>query len=196
MRIITAFNFLAVIGLFFLPWIDIRCEVGDKKVSLYEQSGFQAAAGEVSMGKNFQEMAALAKAGGGPVADLQGQKATGAPVLFAYVGALAVGLVVSLIAPAGKKWRAGVLICAGMAIGLLATQTAAGFPITENSEKAAKEFGLNGGGFGAKIPGAPVPKITSGFFVSYFLSWLFAFTCLLCAALDGVFVSRVRALRE
>ncbi len=61
MRFLSAGNFLLLIGLFFLPWIDMRCEMAGQGMSIAYQSGNQAAAGEFSEGQLLREERAEAR---------------------------------------------------------------------------------------------------------------------------------------
>lgn len=200
MRFVACGNFLFAVAVFFLPWIDVRCEMGgSQSKSLIEQSGYQVAVGEYSQGEAFKDLEKQmgGKAGGnGPV--MKKQNAEGkedgpeaAPMLWGFIGMLGVGAVLSLVVP-GKAWRIGALIGAIGAAGVLGIQTAQGFPVEkkvkEDMEKAQppNQPNLNAP-IGPKMDlDIPKPKMVVTYKPGYYLAWGLALLPLLWVAIDAM----------
>jgi hypothetical protein len=129
MRFISAISFLGAVGAFFLPWLDVRCEMGSQQMSFATQTGYEIATGKVSEGQGMQDQ---------PQARKENKEATNVPLLLVYIGMLGAGVLVSIAAPR-KSWRVAVLLCAVVAGGIVGFQYYRGFPIEEDAKKFFEE---------------------------------------------------------
>ena len=204
MRFIASFNFLFAIGAFFLPWIDIRCEVkkGDS-YGLLTQSGYEIATGEATEGDAKERIEKQMKDMGMPVNQKQPQGAgmgpkiekgniEKAPVLWGFVGALGAGAVLCLILP-GNLWRIGAAIAMVGALGVLGYQMNEGFPAAKKVQAAQAEIDAmkaNAGQApgGMKVQAMPGMDFDPRYFVVYkpgfYLAWALAALPLLWILID------------
>jgi hypothetical protein len=147
MRFLSCISFLFAIGAFFLPWIDVRCEGNGKSYGIRTQSGFEIATGESSEGDAREKIEQEMKDLGIPVKkedmqpkEVRQEKYEKVPVLWGFVGCLGFGAFLCLVMPAGAAWRAGAIIAALGAGGVLAYQLSEGFPMVHQlDEEMAKE---------------------------------------------------------
>jgi hypothetical protein len=196
MRFVAIGNFLFAIIMFFLPWIDVRCEMGaQQSKSLVEQSGYQIAVGETSEGDAFKDAEReFAKVGGMGGAKMKRNdefkklKTDAVPLLWGFVGLLGAGAVLCLVIP-GKAWRTGALIGALGAGAVLGIQTAQGFPIEkkfkdemekdkDNQPKAKGNADLD--------LGIGAPRIVVTYKPGYYLAWSMCLLPLLWVAIDAM----------
>jgi hypothetical protein len=129
MRFLSAISFLCAAGAFFLPWLDVRCEMGSQQMSFATQTGYDIATGKFSEGQGMHEQ---------PQARKENKETTNVPLLLVYVGMLAAGVLVSVAAPR-TSWRVAALLCAVIAGGIVGFQYYRGFPIEEEAKKAFEE---------------------------------------------------------
>jgi hypothetical protein len=189
MRLLASGSFLFAVGVFFLPWLDLRCEMGSQKMSLITQSGYEVAAGKYSEGEDLKKL--QEQFGGGKQNDNnkkagpngeQGPKE--APVLYGFAGAAALGVLLCLVVQ-GKAWRAAAVVCALGALGVLGYQTATGFPMQDNvrqmeeqqkkQDEERKKLMAN-----AKAPPQMQmfpdvkPVVAARYMIGFYLAWLLA----------------------
>jgi hypothetical protein len=157
-RFICAGKFGALLLIFILPWVDIRCQ--DKNTgqsgTIVTQSGMQAArsgftvagVGRIAQGPEFQ----------------QGEQLDGAPLMVAYGLALLAGFIVCALFPPNKLWVIIVGTCAAVAVVTLAVQTVIGFPIAD----AIKEQ-MNANPFG---PNPKDVEVTVAYHLFFYVAWV------------------------
>lgn len=171
LRWITPGQFAICIVLFFLPWIEIQCGVPDfanlgnlgklnnpangakpevKVVSwrpLMTQSGLEAATGEYTItdpdlrAMMDQGQKAAKQAGGPVVQSREDNKPKAAPLLWAYLLAAVVGVVVGLAMPTGTVRKLILVVCCAVALIAAGGQAAAGFPVEQDIKEQKKEQG-------------------------------------------------------
>jgi hypothetical protein len=136
LRFATPGQLLMCLILFFLPWIEVQCRVPDLKNTednqtavwdgISSQSGFQAATGKQALKPAFR---AAAKSEEHLKA---AEKATPAPILWAYLGAVIAGVVVGLACPPDGLRKAALVSCCVLALASVGSQTTMGFPVEKD----------------------------------------------------------------
>lgn len=136
-RLITPGFFVFALLMFFLPWIEVRCN-GFPVIS---QSGLQASVGAYSETLFFaQEKLNRAQMGKG--FRLDDEKAPVAPLLLLYGAILLAGLVFGLVLKAGTGRMAVLGSCGAVAFLLMIIQLSVGFPIARQVAKANADQNL------------------------------------------------------
>ncbi len=152
LRLLTPVQLGFCLGLFFLPWINVQCVMTEsqaksskeperdrsKPITLFTQSGFQIATGQVEATEDGQK---LIEATNGKGAARAKMKTKMGFILLLYPVALILGILVAFI-PMARKSRQGLLIffCLG-AIGTLGLQTLGGFPLANEVRESEKKSG-------------------------------------------------------
>jgi hypothetical protein len=120
--------FLFAVLMFFLPWVDVRCN----GFTAASQSGFQACQGDYTESVIMAER----RLHNQPGFRLNNERIKPAPLLWVYGLLVVAGLVLGLALPIGKARMIALTVCAVVAFGLMIMQLAIGFPIAEQVAKA------------------------------------------------------------
>lgn len=121
-------SLLAALGLFFLPWIEIRCQ----DTSMVQQSGFQAVTKKIAMSEEFEKMGnQMSQMGGGATKTKNEPGDTKELPIYAVasIGVAALALLVALGgagSPGGSKASSFLAI---VALGLAIAQMVLKFPL-------------------------------------------------------------------
>lgn len=126
---------LGALVIFFLPWLDFQCQ----GKSFVQQTGIQTITGKASLAPEFESLAE--SMGDGSAEDSSGKNAPksilAALALISIVLAIITALAALRSAGGGENNVAGWL-CA-IALGLLITQAAMGFPAARDLERQVRE---------------------------------------------------------
>ncbi|MBI3409238.1 MAG: DUF4339 domain-containing protein [Planctomycetes bacterium] len=137
-RLITPGFFVIALLMFFLPWIEVRCN-GFPVIS---QSGLQASVGAYSETLFFaQEKQNRAQMGMG-FRLVDDEKAPVAPLLLLYGAIVLAGIVLGLVLRAGTGRMAALGSCGAVAFFLMIIQLSIGFPIAKQVAKANADQNL------------------------------------------------------
>jgi hypothetical protein len=201
MRFLSSASFLCAIGAFFLPWIDVRCESSkDESYGIVTQSGYQIATGESSEGDAKDKMEEKMKGLGIPVKkdDLkekvgEKEKFKEVPVLWGFVGCVGVGAILCLLLPAGAAWRAGALVAALGAVGVLGYQVSEGFPAAQKIKADAESKAQQKGKPNIAMPlNIAEPKVVVVYKPGFYLAWFLAGLPAVLALIDIVIAPKPR----
>jgi hypothetical protein len=150
--------------LFFLPWVEVRCNFGGNNIVLVQQSGVQTCYGGASPSAQMEEYSRELhkqaeredKADGGKrIAEMkaaEAQKAGRLPPAFLVILAAAAAVVGGIIALQPRRSRSALtasIVCAGGAAALLLIQIAVGFPVRN---ELMREFAKGSAGVRAGEP--------------------------------------------
>lgn len=211
MRFVASGNFLFAVAVFFLPWLDVRCEMAGQRLIIFEQSGQEAAAGKVSEGadiRNMRQMAEQMNPGGmngaAPKNELfpvgENKEEVKAPILYVWIGLVGGGALLCLIVPGRTGWRAAAILCTVGAVAAIGYQTAVGFPIERELNKKMEEEEAKAKEAKNKVQGMPdfkMPKfIVVHYLPGFYLAWGLSVLPILWVCLDAVFAPPQQRRRE
>lgn len=204
MRFLASGNFLFAAAIFFLPWLDVRCEMAGQRLIILEQSGYEAASGKFSEGSDIRKMREMANDMGGgagakkdaPKNDLipgmgEANEEAKAPVLWIWLGLVGAGAVLCIAIPGRTGWRAGAILCILGAGGALGYQTAVGFPVAKELEKKMEaEDAKKKDNNVPRMQGMPDMKMKNIIVVKYqpafYLAWLLTILPALWVLIDAM----------
>lgn len=217
MRFVASGNFLFAIAAFFLPWIDVRCEMSKgESYGLFTQSGYQIASGESTEGDAKEKIEQKMKGLGMPANQKQAmpkqkeqeidrEKLDKIPVLWGFVGALGAGAILCLILP-GTLWRVGAVIALVAALGVLGYQTNEGFPASKkvnevqavlDKAKQAEQQAPGGKNMNMKMPGFDFdPRYFVVYKPGFYLAWGLSALPLLWILIDAMIAKPKSAGRD
>jgi hypothetical protein len=127
-RLVTPGFFCFSFLMFFLPWVDVRCN----GMTALSQSGFQACIGDYSESILMAER----RQGNQPGFRMKGDKVRPAPLLWIYGLLIAFGMIGGIALSVGVPRLISLFLCGFVGFVLLMIQLMVGFPITEQVKKA------------------------------------------------------------
>lgn len=205
MRFLSAATFFVAVGVFFLPWLDVRCEMGNERSSsLLTQSGYEIASGKFSEGDVFKELeqmgGAMGKKPDQPFGKMNGGGKEGpkeAPLMYVYAGVMLAGGILSLVLVNGKVWRVCTVACMLGAGAILAIQMTDGFPVEKSiAEDEAKQKNQPQINPNIQMPMAPFgnanPKIVVKYKAGLYLALCLTALPLLWIILDAGMTKKVK----
>jgi hypothetical protein len=154
-RLLTPGQFAICAVLFFLPWVEVQCQVPDLSglqdgkarpraqktgaksggwVPIFSQSGLEGATGEYTiLDSNMRAMVEMSKQNGAKKGSDDEIKP--APILFGYLGAVVAGAVLGLVLPCGWARKGILLVVCAVAGGTVGWQASKGMPLAQGVQE-------------------------------------------------------------